>query len=176
MDLTGFRESALMAMRQHELDDWSFQWDRAKARAGQCRFKQRVISMSRPLAERWAPAEVWETLLHEIAHALAGPKAGHGPEWKRVAVSIGARPERCAPVGEDTPAIEGRYRGACPAGHVIYRHRLTPRAQRSSCFQCSPYYDARNAITWTDTQAPVMTFDFSPRKPGPAKRKVTFTW
>jgi hypothetical protein len=35
-------------------------------------------------------------ILHEIAHALAPPKCGHGEEWKIIAQRIGASPERCA--------------------------------------------------------------------------------
>lgn len=35
--------------------------------------------------------EVHETILHEIAHALAGPGAGHGPKWREMARRVGAR-------------------------------------------------------------------------------------
>ena len=33
-----------------------------------------------------------DTILHEIAHAIAGANAGHGPVWKAVAKRIGAAP------------------------------------------------------------------------------------
>ena len=37
--------------------------------------------------------EFRDTVLHEIAHAIAGLRAGHGPEWKRIAIMVGAKPE-----------------------------------------------------------------------------------
>ena len=36
--------------------------------------------------------EIRDTVLHEIAHAIAGPEAGHGPLWKATARRIGATP------------------------------------------------------------------------------------
>ena len=42
------------------------------------------------------------TVLHELAHALAGPKAGHGPEWKAQAQALGCDAERCAPALDET--------------------------------------------------------------------------
>ena len=35
-----------------------------------------------------SPETVLDTLLHEIAHAIAGPAAGHGPVWKAVAIRL----------------------------------------------------------------------------------------
>ena len=35
------------------------------------------------------------TMLHEIAHAIAGYQAAHGPTWRTVARQVGAKPERC---------------------------------------------------------------------------------
>jgi hypothetical protein len=35
------------------------------------------------------------TMLHEIAHAIAGHAAGHGPVWRAAARKVGATPERC---------------------------------------------------------------------------------
>ena len=41
------------------------------------------------------PEELRDTVLHEVAHLLAGPRKGHGAEWKRICLKIGARPTRC---------------------------------------------------------------------------------
>ena len=63
---------------------WTFQWDSAKRRAGACKYSRKTITISRHyvalnLSER--PDDVIDTILHEIAHALAGWSAGHGPKW-----------------------------------------------------------------------------------------------
>ncbi len=39
---------------------------------------------------------VLDTILHEIAHAIAGIEADHGPAWKAVCRQIGCRPEQYA--------------------------------------------------------------------------------
>lgn len=40
-----------------------------------------------------------DTFLHELAHAIAGNNAGHGPAWKSVARSLGCDGQRCAADG-----------------------------------------------------------------------------
>ena len=42
--------------------------------------------------EKSGGAEIRDTVLHEIAHALVGPEARHGPEWKAIAKRLGATP------------------------------------------------------------------------------------
>lgn len=44
--------------------------------------------------------EVEDTLLHEVAHVLAGPGHGHNRIWKSWARKVGARPDRCGYVDE----------------------------------------------------------------------------
>ena len=124
---------------------WSFAFDNAKRRAGLCDYTRKRISVSRYLAARHDDDDNHQTLLHEVAHALAGPGAGHGPQWKRVARDLGY-------VGGTThhgeTAVElAPWVGVCPAGHVAYRHRRPARA--TSCAKCAPRFDERNLFSWT---------------------------
>lgn len=82
-------------IRQHGLDGWSFQFDSAQKRAGACAFNTKVISLSRFYCIQADEAQVRETILHEIAHALAGPKHNHDATWQRIARSIGCTADRC---------------------------------------------------------------------------------
>ena len=82
-------------IRQHGLDGWSFQFDSAQKRAGACAFNTKVISLSRFYCIKASDAQVRDTVLHEIAHALAGPKHNHDATWKRIARSIGCTADRC---------------------------------------------------------------------------------
>lgn len=100
MRLAPAREAADRLLAQHELTDWSFRFDRARTRCGSCHYGKRQISLSRYFVELNDPDEVENVLLHEIAHALAGPGVGHGPAWRTIAATIGARPEATA-----SPAI-----------------------------------------------------------------------
>lgn len=82
-------------IQEHGLDGWSFQFDSAQKRAGACAFNTKVISLSRFYCIKASDAQVRDTVLHEIAHALAGPKHNHDATWKRIARSIGCTADRC---------------------------------------------------------------------------------
>ena len=82
-------------IQQHGLNGWSFQFDSAQKRAGACAFNTKVISLSRFYCINASDAQVRDTVLHEIAHALAGPKHNHDATWKRIARSIGCTADRC---------------------------------------------------------------------------------
>ena len=97
-------------IQQHGLDGWSFQFDSAQKRAGACAFNTKVISLSRFYCIKAGDAEIRDTVLHEIAHALAGPKHNHDATWKRVARSIGCTADRCHTV-DFAPA---KYIASCP--------------------------------------------------------------
>jgi len=129
----------------HLDDSWSFGFDNAKRRAGQCDYTNRRISVSRYLSARYDDETNHQTLLHEVAHALAGPQAGHGPKWKAIARDLGY-------VGGTTHHGEtatelAPWVGVCPAGHVAYRHRRPSRP--TSCVKCAPRFDTRHLFTWS---------------------------
>ena len=75
VDLDDATRLAFLYMRLHELDDWQFRLDRATSRFGSCNHRCKTITMSRLLVTLNDKREVRDTILHEIAHALAGPKA-----------------------------------------------------------------------------------------------------
>ena len=80
-------------MDRHGLDDWTLRFSAAWGRLGECRPNRKLIVLSRLHAVGGPPGQVTDTILHEIAHALAGPEAGHGPAWKEIAERIGAVPK-----------------------------------------------------------------------------------
>jgi hypothetical protein len=84
---------------EHGLSDWTGGLDNARRRFGMCNFSKKHISLSRPLCELNDETEVRDTVLHEIAHALAwkrhGKNCGHDKRWKAICVEIGARPQAC---------------------------------------------------------------------------------
>ena len=79
-------------MEEHGLKDWTLAFVEARRRLGDCRFQDRVIRISRAHALEGSEEQIRDTVLHEIAHAIAGPEAGHGPLWKAAARRIGAVP------------------------------------------------------------------------------------
>ncbi len=82
-------------VKKHGLDGWGFQFDNAQRRAGSCNYSTRVISLSRLYCLKASADQIRDTILHEIAHALAGPKHNHDAKWKSIARQIGCTAERC---------------------------------------------------------------------------------
>lgn len=81
---------------------WKFELSRKKNTLGMCHYSTRTIEVSQYWLEDWE--QVNDTLLHEIAHALAGSGQGHNSVWRQYARLVGCRPERCAPPGTKTSA------------------------------------------------------------------------
>jgi predicted SprT family Zn-dependent metalloprotease len=89
-------------MTKHGLMNWEFQWARWIRYLGRCYCRQKRIEVSLPFVSVAVPAQVRDTILHEIAHALVWeealrqkvpPPKSHGSEWKAMALKIGARPQ-----------------------------------------------------------------------------------
>lgn len=87
------------SIEAHGLTDWTGGLDNARQRFGVCQMGKKHISLSRHLCELNSEAEVRDTILHEIAHALAwerhGENCGHDQRWKNICKEIGARPVAC---------------------------------------------------------------------------------
>lgn len=133
---------ALIAL--HLDASWTFAFDNARTRAGLCDYRRKRISVSRHLAARYEDDEIHQVLLHEVAHALAGPSAGHGPGWKKVARELGYEGKRLH--GGAIADELATWVGECPNGHVHFRYRRPTR--QLSCAKCSRRFDPRFAIAW----------------------------
>ncbi|WP_432564688.1 SprT family zinc-dependent metalloprotease [Kineococcus sp. SYSU DK003] len=134
---------------EHGLDGWTVVLDRARTRAGICRADRREIGLSAPLTALHDEDEVRDTVLHEIAHALVGPRHGHDAVWKAMARRIGCSAERTSTAAR----APGAWAGTCPAGHVLTRHRRPSRVM--ACARCGGTFDPANVVTWTFHGRPV---------------------
>ena len=140
------RAVAESQMAEHlDMNLWSFGWDSAKRRLGVCKYDQHLISLSRYFVDLHALQEIDQVMRHEIAHALAGPKAGHGPKWKKIASDIGYNHKKIS--GDEIGNATAKLIGTCPNGHVVYRHRQ-PKSPLS-CSRCAPRFDRNYLISWT---------------------------
>ena len=145
MTLEASRKLAEYLMRLHKLPvEWSFTFDRSKVRFGKCDYRKKQISLSKVLVELNSEDKVRDTILHEIAHALAPCGAGHGPVWRAIAVSIGCNGRRC--FGQEVTRPAPKYRGTCPScRRVIFRHRRRTIA----CGNCAPVFDPSYLFVWS---------------------------
>ncbi len=130
----------------HGLHGWSFQFDDAVRRAGSCLYATKVITMARLYCLQCQEEDWTNTLLHEIAHALAGPGHNHDKVWKRMARRIGCTGERC----HNTPFAPPRYIVYCP--RCKWARQRNQRSSRLVCRECSgrPSYETFTAERWRE--------------------------
>lgn len=121
---------------------WDFGFDRAVRRAGVCDGTRRRITVSRHLCATAGIEEVRQVLLHEIAHAVAGHAAAHGPAWRGTARRIGYTGGRT----HDRTIAAAPWIGSCPAGHELQRFRRPGKPV--SCATCAPRFSRAHLIRW----------------------------
>ena len=141
MDLVAAAALARRLLEQYRLADWRFAFDHSRRRFGVCHWHRKTISLSRHLTKLNEEPQVTDTILHEIAHGLAGRRAGHGPVWKSMAMAIGARPRRCFADHEVVvPALRYISKcGVCGLSRQVARRSPGKR----SCGRCSRVFDPR---------------------------------
>lgn len=93
-------------MAHYGLVGWTLgPWLKSVYILGQTDYETKTIVFSRvllPIQPDWV---VWDTILHEISHVLAGPGVeGHGAEWKKLAVELNVMPYASNPYTVDPPS------------------------------------------------------------------------
>tara|TARA_Y100000310_G_scaffold91334_1_gene88682 strand:+ start:4611 stop:5147 length:537 start_codon:yes stop_codon:yes gene_type:complete len=105
MNLFDAEQLALRLMNEHGVNGWLFRWSNGKNQLGAvyCRrnrvtgeMTDKQLRLSRYLVKLNSDDEVRETILHEIAHILAGPENRHNWIWKQKCREIGCKPQRLA--------------------------------------------------------------------------------
>ena len=117
-----------------DLGGWALGLDRAKQRAGACHHSKHIITLSEHFVRMNEWEQVHNTILHEAAHALAGPREGHGWKWQSICRGLGIKPERC--YSTDTTAMpEGNIIYKCATHGIVHRgHRMPKRT--FACTKC----------------------------------------
>ena len=144
MEIDAARTLAERLLREHGLTSWRLVFDRAKTRAGVCRFHQREIGLSGPLTRLHSADEVRDTILHEIAHALVGPMHQHDAVWRAQAADLGCSTKAC--LRPDAPRVATPWVGTCPVGHRVGRHRRPERL--ASCRRCCRGFNPDYLFRW----------------------------
>ena len=184
MDLQELEAIAERELLRHGLQGWSFGWARTKRRLGACNYRTKRIEIAEYYARHNPREMVLDTLLHEIAHALAGPKARHGPAWKAIAKKLGATPRACD-TGNETVVMPGDWQATCEACQKTYHKYKRPQsltgyrcrcaARKSLSFQFvgdparqpSVRTTAQQSAKWEARCAGCQSVHLRIRKPGP---------
>ncbi|OWK43743.1 Phage protein [Fimbriiglobus ruber] len=140
MNLEALEAAARELFAKYTLAGWTFGLSDSKRQLGVCKHRQKRIEIGEFYARSNPDAAVMDTLLHEIAHAIAGPGAGHGPIWKAVAIRIGATPRACDD-SPDTVVPPGDWQTTCQTCQKTFHKYRRPRAlsgYRCTCPARSP--------------------------------------
>lgn len=106
-----------------------------------------TIGLSAFMLEHGDDDEVFDTVTHEIAHAICGPDEGHSALWQDVHKELGGNGERYAQAIPGAP--KGKYRADCPAcgtTGIAYRWRIAPTMKRATHNACGL------TVVWTDVE------------------------
>lgn len=122
--------TALRTIRDHGLSKWRFQFDHSTRRAGCCNYHDRVISISFDLARNGLDADIRDTILHEIAHALVGKKHNHDAVWQAKAREIGCSGDRTHRLELSPPRYHVRCENHC------WTHTAHRQTRRLICRTC----------------------------------------
>jgi SprT protein len=133
----------------HLDSSWTFTFDHARTRFGACDHHKKRITLSRHLIQTAEDDDIHQVLLHEVAHAIAGPRAGHGPAWEKTARELGYVGGRTH--NHPVPEELARWLGRCPSGHELLRFRRPSKP--TSCAKCNPRFHRDYIITWLDRRA-----------------------
>lgn len=155
MDRATITAETKALLAAHGLNDYRVRISERMTRTyGTCNFGKREITISGPLARANDEARTRDTIAHEVAHAIAGYKAGHGPDWKAACALTGATPKACYEAADT--ALVGRFQAVCEgcAATVAARTRWTPKmnqALRHKPSKCTVKGGGR--LRWHDTEA-----------------------
>lgn len=134
MDKTQAELLVIRHMQAHGLHGWKFKWSKSNSRLGSCHYSTKTIKLSIYYLHL-QDAEIIDTILHEIAHALVGRGHRHGHVWKAKAREIGARPKACASVGASTkPPLYKLHCHKCGYARSFFRKVR----RKYSCGKCCP--------------------------------------
>ena len=136
----------------HGLSHIDVQLMRKTARLAECRFRSpapwedpapHTIALSTGVVKANAWTDLAPVVLHEIAHAIAGYRAGHGPAFVSVAIALGGIP---TPTHTMPNLAAGGWHAECPAcGEKTRRVRLS--ARRFFC-RCTRGHMPRPYLVW----------------------------
>ena len=134
---------ATKLMDAHGLVGWRIKLDHARRRAGQCDYTNKIISLSRLYVRHADIDHIRDTILHEIAHALVGPRHGHDAVWRQKAREIGCTATRC----HDLSFARARWVMTCPNGcFSVERHRKKSGLVCASCKSAVEFHVAETTM------------------------------
>lgn len=156
--------AAMMTRLMGEFDlidkGWTFAWMSRRRTLGLCKYGPRQLLLSTVLVDHNSEDVVEQVCRHEIAHALAGHQAAHGPEWISMAYKCGVRNPSAKCYEAELPP--GRYQATCPSCSKVYSMERRPKQMNGRSRYCPPCYRstgnlAAAELTFRDSRTPIVS-------------------
>jgi len=143
MELDKAKNKMEELLKEHGISHWTFNFDRAVRRLGQCAWikngiKVRTITISKVMTIGRTDKEVINTMLHEIAHALdyeTRGTSGHDNIWRNIALSIGCDGNTCSDVDKELAKENYKWLAECPEHGIIGGWQRKPKDNKL-CRKC----------------------------------------
>lgn len=127
---------------KYNIVGWKIVWNNTKRQIGCCHYNTKTITLSVFLFDRMVDKrKMLDTVLHEIAHVLAGPGNGHNRIWKSWCIKVGAKPERCEQSKSfEFKTTDHKYNYVCKVHGIVDNASRLPK-RKASCPKCSHKYN-----------------------------------
>lgn len=145
------RKLAEDLMEKHGLlksEGWKFDFSKTYRSLGRCSSKRKEIHISEKWLSVLSYEDVYETLVHEIAHGIVGTDQGHNEVWKAKCRELGISDERL--YKNYNQKAPHKFVGVCPnCKSKLFRHRKP--TSLISCGVCAPkVFDTDYLFVWQD--------------------------
>ena len=120
--------------KEFKLIGWNIAIDHAMKRLGCCNYNKKLITVSKHFLRgpTCTEGKIRNTVLHEIAHVLAGSSQGHNNKWKNIALKIGCDAKVCASM--DLP--DAKWLMICPKNCFKVGYFRKPKIENKLCAKC----------------------------------------
>jgi predicted SprT family Zn-dependent metalloprotease len=119
---------------------WRLKWSfNTTSFLGDCNYGKKTIRMSWVFMKdrRNSVKELEDTLLHEIAHAIAGSDAHHGPIWRDIAEIIGCSGITCSSMLQKTKKPKYTLVCKCREREYFNKCKRILDVARGKIFKCT---------------------------------------
>lgn len=112
---------------------YRFEWSRGTTVHGQCNYTRRVIKLSKPYAMVASQDQLFNTITHEIAHAIVGAGHGHNFVWQHKHRELGGNGKRCSTTHVPVTA---KYVLTCERNCWTANYQRRPKLVGRICKRC----------------------------------------
>lgn len=145
MKIAKVKEIVEQKINQANLIGWTVVYNNTVNTCGTCNYHYKVITISKKHCQVATDEEVFDTICHEVAHAVVGYDDNHSEIWFNECIKLGG-------TGNITSnqTIPYRYKGVCGKCSAVYKRHTAPQNKRVSCSKCDSDFNEKYIIEFEE--------------------------